>query len=263
MLPIVALSLAAMISCSPIADEASLWAAPKTSYIVVGEIHGTAEIPAFFGDLACAAHASGRPVVVALEAAETEQGAIGTFVASDGGDEARKAFLHSSIWNLQMKDGRSSRAYLDLFERLRTLKKAGQIADVVAIQPVRGFEQTPSETEYNAAMAGRFRAARARYPNALVLILVGNVHASKSSMKFGTKSVLPAAADLPRDETISLNVVTGGEAWTCHGPSECGPHNWTGGKPERRAVRLGQGAPNYDGVIDLGVPTTASPPAVP
>lgn len=263
MLPTLALALTAMISCSPIAEEASLWAAPKTNYIVVGEIHGTAEIPAFFGDLACAAHASGRPVVVGVEAAETEQDAISAFVASDGGDEARKAFLHSSIWNLQMKDGRSSRAYLDLFERLRALKKAGQIADVVAIQPARGFKKTSSETEYNAAMADRFRAPRARHPTALVLILVGNVHASKSSMNFGTKSVLPAAADLPRDETISLNVVTGGEAWICYGPSGCGPHKSAGGQPERRAVRLGQGGPNYDGVIDLGVPTTASPPAVP
>jgi hypothetical protein len=59
---------------------------------------------------------------------------------------------------LQMKDGRSSRAYLDLFERLRGLKKAGQIADVAAIQPVR--RQTTSETEFNAAMADRFRSVR-------------------------------------------------------------------------------------------------------
>lgn len=260
MLPLLAFSLAATISCKPVAGEESLWANQKTNYILVGEMHGTAETPALFGDLACAAHASRRPVVVGVEAIETEQAAIDAFVRSDGGEKARTEFLHSRIWTFPMKDGRSSRAYLDLFERLRALKKVGQIADVVAIQPAVGVT---SQTQYNAVMADRFRAARARYPDALELILVGNCHASLSDLKCAPEPMVSAAADLPNDQTISLDVVTGGEAWNCMG-NDCGPHKWTGRKPETRAVRLSKDArPQFDGVIDLGVPATASPPAAP
>jgi hypothetical protein len=257
--------MAALAGCSPITGEARLWADPRTNYVIVGETHGTSEIPAFFGDLACSAHASGRPIVVAVEAADTEQGAIDRFLSSDGGEAAQRAFLHSAIWNSPMKDGRSSRAYFDLIMRLRNYKRSGLIADVVAIQPVKeNVDRGASQTAYNALMAKNIRAARALHPNALLLVLVGNVHASKGVLKFGAESLVPAAADLPPEETISLDVVTGGEAWNCYGPSACGPHRWSGNRPEKRAVWLDQRAlPRFDGGIDLGVPTTASPPVAP
>jgi hypothetical protein len=262
MLAGVVLSLATSMACSPIAGEASLWANPNTHYVIVGEVHGTSEAPAFFGDLACAAQASGRPVVVALEAAETEQDAVDRFIASDGGAAAREAFLHSAIWTGKLKDGRSSRAYYDLFDRMRVLKASGMIAAVVVTQPARP-PAPKSQTETNARMADRFRAARGLYANALVLVLVGNFHASKRPLSNGVETIVPAAADLPPDETISLNVVTGGEAWNCVG-SDCKPHELATARPAGRAVRLGAGAlPDYDGEIDLGAPATASAPAVP
>ena len=254
-----ALSLAATMACRPIAGEASLWANPNTHYVVVGEVHGSAEIPALFGDLVCAAHASGRPVVVAVETAESEKAAVDRFIASDGGDAARQAFLGRPIW--AGKDGRSSSAYFELFERLRTLKASGDIAAVVATQPT--LRAAPkSQTESDAVMADRFRAARALYPDALVLVLVGNFHAIKSALTFGQETIVPAVADLPPGETISLNVVTRGVAWNCVGASDCGPHAWQGAEPGTRAIRLGAGElSRYDGEIDVGAPLTASPPA--
>jgi hypothetical protein len=264
MLASLALALATVLNCAPIQGASQLWEKPTTHYILVGEIHGTAEIPAFFGDLTCAAYSSGRPIVVAIEAAETEQGAIDRYVASDGEEAARKAFLESAIWTSPIKDGRSSRAYFDLFERLRTYKQAGRIADVVAIQPVGNIELMQSGTGFNSAMAERFRLAGLRRPNALVLGLVGNVHAAKSPLSFDQESLIPAAAALPPNETFSLNVTSGGEAWSCIGP-DCGAHHWqSDAAPSQRAVSLGPRAlPNYDGTIDLGVRSTASPPVAP
>ncbi len=256
------LALAAAMTCQPIRGENALWANSKTRYVIFGEVHGSAEAPALFGDLACAAHESGRRVVVVVEAAETELDAIDRYIASDGGEAAKASFLRSPIWTFPMKDGRSSQAYFDLFDRLRSLKSAGNIVAVVAGKPILG---APSKTESdaNAAMADRFRAASAIAPNALVLILVGNFHASKAVME-GAESVVPAAADLPTNETISLNLVAQGTSWNCRGASDCGPHALPGRPPQAREVKLGPGnLPNYDGEVDVGVPLTASRPAVP
>jgi hypothetical protein len=261
MLPGFIFALTAIANCNPVDGEAQLWANANTRYVLVGEVHGTAETPALFGDLVCAAHASGRPVVVGVEAADTEQGAIDRFMASDGGEAAKAAFLQSPIWSSQIKDGRSSRAYFRLFERLRRYKQSGQIAEVVAIQAVG---RTHSQTENNAMTADRISAAAERRPGAIELVLIGNVHASKGAFDFGTEHVVPAAADLPPQETISLNVIFGGEAWNCRVGSDCGPHQWGAPRAEPRSVRLDRpDPPRYDGAIYLGVPTIASPPAAP
>jgi hypothetical protein len=250
-------------SCASIEGAPLLWGRAATRFIIVGEMHGTTEIPAFFGDLVCAAHSSGRPVVVAVEALDSEQASIDQFISSDGGEAAKKAFLQSAIWHLSMKDGRSSRAYFDLFERLRIYSQAGWIAGVAAIQPSERSERTQTGTGYNAAMAERFRGAARGHANSLVLVLVGNIHARKSPYRFGAEVLTPATADLPPEATIALNVATGGEAWNCYSRSDCGVHPVAGHAPKRRSVALGPGAPDYDGTVDLGTPSTASPPTLP
>jgi hypothetical protein len=246
-------------NCRPVAGEAELWANPQTRYIMVGVIHGTAETPALFGDIACAAHASGRPVVVALELADWGQPALDVFLNSNGGEAARRVFLQSPLWRLPMKDGRSSQAYLGLIERLRLLKQAGAIEGVVAIKPT-GVGLRDDE---NAAMADDIRAAARQAPRAIVLVLVGSVHASKLPISFGDAAITPAAADLPPAETLSLLVLMTGRAWNCTSATECADHRQEGVDPVKRGVSLAvQTGGQYDGAIDLGVPATASPPAV-
>ena len=253
-----ALTLAPAAVAAPIGNEAALWANPETRYVIVGETHGTAETPAFFGDLACDAHKSGRPVVVAVEIGEMSQGAIDRWLASDGGPKARAQFLVEPSW--KSNDGRSSRAYLALFERLRTCLKARQVTAVAAIQPAGPWS---SQSDYNTAMAQRLTAAAARQGNALVVALVGSFHVGKRPQVFAGETIVPAAGDLPTRETVSLEVSTAGEAWNCQ-RAGCGVHPVAGDAPKRRSVSLGPGAPaGFDGTIDLGVPATASPPAVP
>jgi hypothetical protein len=251
-------------SCDAVRGEAQLWAHAETRYVIVGEVHGTVEAPALFGDLVCAAHVSGRPVVVAIELADIAQPALDAFLASDGGGEAAARFLASPIWHLPMRDGRSSRAYLQLIERLRRLKQAGAVAGVLAIQPTGDSARSATQSGFNADMADLIRAAGARAPNALVLVLVGNFHARKHAAIFNGARIVPAAADLPPSETLSLTVQTTGEAWNCTTPTDCGPRQQPSGQPDPRGVILTPGSDgDYDGFIGLGVVTTASPPAVP
>jgi hypothetical protein len=250
-------------AAAAIDGEAKLWANPQTRYVIIGEVHGTNETPSLFGDLACDAHRSGRPIVVALEVSERSQGAIDAYLASDGGPAARSRFLEDPHWNQPFKDGRSSLAYLLLFEELRVCLERRYIAAVVAIQPYGHPGWTANDA--NMAMAALIQHAAERHPSALVVLLVGSCHATKRPLPGCGERDIPAAAHLPAQATISLKASTGGEAWNCTGPTtaDCGVRAWPGDLPRRRGVQLGVDAPDgFDGTIDLGVPATASPPAV-
>lgn len=246
--------------CNPIPGWDQVLAGDEPRVIVLGEVHGSNEVPALFADAVCLT-AQTRPVVVAVEQPSVDQAAVDSFIASDGGEEARLAFLGARMWNIPMKDGRSSEAYFRLFETLRRMRAAGMIESVVVFQPW-AFGQRPTPGEYEKAMADTLLAGATQ--GATVVALVGNAHAMLTAIP-RDPPYLPMAAHLPSAEVVTLNLVPvgDGETWVCQGqPVECGAKPARGapnGKP--RGVELsknGEGA--YSGVLYLGVPTTASPP---
>lgn len=246
-------------ACTPIAGADALWERPATRWIIVGEIHGTAESPRAFADLVCLASAN-RHVVVALEHPEADQPAIDAWLASDGGEAARAAFLAAGMWRQPMKDGRTSLAMLELFDALRLMAQGGKVKRVVAFQPLLTGPYDPAAHE--RAMADRWIAAS---PDAgtLVIALVGNLHALTGEIAFGATRYLPAAAHLPAAATLTLDIRSnGGAMWVCNRDG-CGPNaSAAGPRGNARGIVLGS-APAYSGVLELGLATTASPPAVP
>src|SRR5690606_23831699 len=123
----------------------------EVRWIVVGELHGNNETPALFADAVCLT-ARSRPVVVALEQPSTDQPAIDSFLVSDGGPEATRAFLKAMMWRAPMKDGRSSEATFRLFENLRQMHAAGLVRAVIAFQPAH-LTGYPGPAEYERVMA--------------------------------------------------------------------------------------------------------------
>lgn len=259
--------------CRPYAGLEQLWANRSLRWIVVGELHGTWEMPAAFRDIVCNAAAAKRPIVVAVERSETEQADIDTFMKSNGGEDTRAALLRNHAWQDKgAQDGRSSRAYLHLLNHLRVMHHAGAIEKVVAFQPASG-----DMANYEAEMAKRLQSA-ASTKETLVLAFVGNFHAMRIPMRDNK----PAAAYLPSAETFTINLESsGGTAWNCAatGPSppsgsfsdavaagriSCGPQK-LGGTSSAGAPRLeilnDPKAP-YDGLLFFGGPASASPPAV-
>jgi len=97
-------------------------------FLILGEIHGTKEIPALVADAACAISRT-RPVVVALEIHTRAQADIDAYLASDGGEAARNLLLDGPAWAIRTADGRSSQAMLDLIETLRVLRQEGAPID--------------------------------------------------------------------------------------------------------------------------------------
>jgi len=214
---------------------------------------------AIFADAACLT-AEAAPVVIAVEWPEIDQTIIDAFIASDGGAEAKRAFLTARIWHGPMKDGRSSEAMFGLFERMRVMHRQGHVLAVVAIQPT-SFETRPTPAEYEVAMARLVQGAA--QGEIRVLALVGNVHAMLEELP-RQPPYLPMAAHLPGDRTISLNLVpNGGETWNCQGqPMVCAAHPMAAPRQpfERGIVLTDEGEQPFSGTVYLGTAATASPP---
>ncbi|HEY2014334.1 MAG TPA: hypothetical protein VGH38_12580 [Bryobacteraceae bacterium] len=246
--------------CPPLPGADSLWTRPNLRFILVGEMHGTTETPQAFRDLVCAAHRAKRPLLVGVERPTAEQKAIERFLAPEDHGNAVDALLREPGW--AVLDGRSSRAMLTLLEELRTLRLRGDIEEVTAFDDARAGE-TPAQREQR--MAAMLTAAADRLPDCLVIVLTGNLHASKKPVaRFGSYSWM--AMLLPSAETISLVVTDrGGQAWT-QTADGCGPHALGPSGGDQRSVVLAEPRASqrgFDGALSTGLSSTASPPATP
>lgn len=235
--------------------------------VLFGEIHGTREIPDAFGRAVCsAAAAASTEVLVGVEIPRTEQAALDAFVASDGGDAARAALLAGAFWTGPWKDGRSSEAMVALLDRVRALRAAGARVRVVAFD----VGATPAP-DRDGAMAAALLDARAAAPDAVVVLLTGNLHARLAGGLPPLPDMVPMGAHL-RDAapaTVSFDARhAAGTAWVCTGetPADCGAQPW-GEAPTAKPAGvepLAAAEPHgFTGVFHVGGPVSASPPAVP
>ncbi|HYC67900.1 hypothetical protein [Brevundimonas sp.] len=258
---VMAAALSAAPACVPPPGTEALLATPQR-VIVIGEMHGTAETPAAFAEIVCAAAERG-PVTVALELPQGMQPSLDAFLAAPDAAAALAALEGSPFLDPAMNDGRSSEAMLAMLNSVRELKLAGRDVAFHAFQPSQSRPRGLDQSWYELDMGHILAMAVFARADARVLALVGNLHARKTAIDRFPDLGLPAAAHLPAADTLTLNVAQqGGEAWNCQ--RECGPNasisTYDG---EARGVVLepaGDGA--YDGVLALG-PTTASPPVRP
>jgi hypothetical protein len=230
--------------------------------IIVGELHGTAEIPAMFGDLVCHVSAGGASVLVGLEFEEDKLAAFTSFLNSAGTLEDRATFLEQSGWLASAErfpDGRTSEAMFALVNRLRVMRASGaRIALTTFIRRVDGDTQTP----YEMAMAESISLASRAGSYDKVLVLVGNLHARTERVVFpGSPGFEPMAMHLPEGEFVSLNAkYSSGAAWNCQrSKCEARPVQGFAGAETRSVSMFSEMPGGYDGEFIVG-PITASPP---
>jgi len=154
-----------------------------------------------------------------------------------------------------------------MIERLRGMSQAQLVDGVVMFQPTSPL----SAAAYEKEMA-RIVQNAASTPDALVLVLVGNMHARIKEVTFrDNPPYMPMAALLPRAETRTLYVAASGQgtAWNCIMPqgaekTTCGARpEMSGAKGSPRGIGPATDPWNaYDADLYLGVAYTASPPAV-
>lgn len=238
----------------------------QAGLVMLGEMHGSNEIPAFVGGLACHAAVRGLEVHVGLELPLAELEALERFLAGERSDATM--LLQGEFWQRAEQDGRSSAAMLALLERIRVLKRAGVDVDAFA------FDRAPQATwnERDAAMAAEILARVEAEPDALVITLSGNLHSRATTGLPWDPAAVPMAqhvrAARPDARTLDLRH-RGGEVWACWMDEErmqCGPMQTRSPEPGSElgapAIELwpARGEYEYDGVYVLDH-LSASPPA--
>jgi hypothetical protein len=238
--------------------DLSAAALPPHGTLLLGDLHGTREIPAFVGRLAAAASAR-EPVVLALEVWPELAPSIQAFLASDGSPAMRRQLVAGPWWQDPYQDGRRSVALADLLETIRALRAAGRPIEVVAIDDTSRDPEAREE-----AMAQRVIAARRAHPDATLIVYAGNLHTSKRQVRFrpgfAWMAMRVAGAGIP---LVSLDArYADGTAWNCRDAvaEHCGVDFVIGRGPEL-GIRI-EPAPSgaYDGWFGVGS-VTASPPA--
>ncbi len=176
-------------------------------FIIVGEIHGTQEVPELFGTLVCRAANKGFTVKVGLEFPETEQPiAQAVFRAADE-EQAEQVLRSSAFFQRSYQDGRSSEAMAKLILKLRALRKAGRDVHAYCFDPVDSGER-------DWEMAERIASERKKAPQSAFFVLTGNLHARKDKMPDFNFS--PMGSPLVDLGVTFLNleaVTSGGSAW--------------------------------------------------
>jgi hypothetical protein len=229
--------------------------------ILLGELHGTRELPSFVARLVTQL-AAARPVVLGLEIHPDQLPSLATYLASDGGKPARDAALRDPWWHSTFQDGRRSVAMFELIETARALRAGGARVDVTCFD--RGAREGGTADDREESMARDLLAVRRARPEATLVVFAGNLH-TRRALRPGRSSHDWMAMRLA---TAGVAFVTldaryaDGSAWNCMGsqPGDCGPHS-AGGRGDERGIHLERSEDGgHDGWYGVG-PITASPPA--
>lgn len=196
--------------------------------ILLGEVHGTQEIPSFVAASACHAAEHGHSVRVALELPRTDQKLVDAYLQATEPEIARDAMLGSPFWNRPYQDGRSSVAMLELIDNLRSQRQAGHPIDVLFFD-VESQIEMPMDRDFR--MAERVVEAVREHPNAVFIVLAGNMHTRITQGtpwddKYQPMGLFLLAKGL---SITSLNCASPrGTAWVCSGSaaSDCKASEW-------------------------------------
>ncbi|HKQ61946.1 MAG TPA: hypothetical protein VJS92_11700 [Candidatus Polarisedimenticolaceae bacterium] len=243
---------------------ASLDLLPPNSMVLLGDLHGTREIPRFVGSLACLASKRG-PVVLALEIPRGHADAFDAFLDGAGAADERAQLLAHPWWQDPYQDGRRSNAMLELVDSARRLRRTGAPLEVVRFDV---SERTASPEARDEAMAAAIVAARRERPDAFFIVYAGNLHTMKRGASWQPGYRWMAMRLAEAGVTFrSLNVrYTDGSAWTCRDgdPEHCGPAFVGSRYAEASGVHLEPSTDgNYDGWFGVGKITAAPPAAFP
>ena len=250
---------AAVEDCPPIDGSDALYRPGRI--LLLGEIHGTVESPAFTANIACHAAEAGLSVIVGLELLSSDQALVDAYLDSAGSAEDREALVSSEQWRRDYQDGRTSRAMVDLIDGVRRLRARELAVSVVLFDAPGNLGGQARDREMGRELARTVEAN----PAAFVVVLTGNRHSR-------TTRGLPRNAEFEPMGLVlsdqSGRVVTsleaghrGGSAWVC--APDCGAIRLSGRDTAAAwSVELDESTrpPGHSGWYHLGT-ITASPPA--
>lgn len=190
--------------------------------IVLGEIHGTVEMPEFAGNLFCYFAMNRQPVLLGLEMPEDLQPSINTYLASSGRPADKIALLTESFWKWAGKSGQASTALFQLIEKVRMLKSEGYPALLFVFDSAADHMANRLMPDENWQMGRDFNMAatiakrQEQYKKYRIIVLTGNLHAKRDRVQGRMAGFLERYAPLVSAKLVSQ---TDGHSWNCSGKS--------------------------------------------
>ncbi|MDC8760877.1 hypothetical protein [Janthinobacterium fluminis] len=229
----------------------------RTRIVVLGEVHGTMQAQDFMQALACHALASRRRVVLGIEAPVAIQAPLSSYVR---GAIPQRQFAADSNVFWRGEDGRSSAAMMGLIGHIRRMKAAGANIELFAFDGVAAKRRARQQQEASRdqQMALNVRAKLRQRPGALLLLLVGNIHAAKH--KLDPEYAPPMVSYLLDLPILTLGMrYRSGNFWVCY--DGCAVHSTQGMPDASRQFGIGDidKSGEYDRFFDVGH-VNASPP---
>jgi hypothetical protein len=229
---------------------------PESTLLLLGEIHGSQETPSIAGRVACS-YSLDSETALGLELLTSDQANLEEYLESNGDLCSRQKLLGTSFWK-KTRDGRSSAAMFELIEYVRRLRRQGLPISVFAFD---AHERT-SQVSRDAALANGILRFREANPDAHIVALMGNIHASELPVQLTDSRIATTGTMLASLEPTSVLVMyRSGSVWACM--PECGVHEvssqWSRIKTAGFLRETPKAGYDYAYVVSRA---TASPPAV-
>ncbi|PTL80595.1 hypothetical protein [Vitiosangium sp. GDMCC 1.1324] len=234
--------------------------------VLLGELHGTQQVPHFVAQSVCQVATQGIPVTVGLEVPDMNQARLEAFLASPGKQEDWAKLMESPFWRSPYPDGRNSEGVVFLIDALRKLRSQGLDVQVFA------FDRPPLDGDAREeAMAKTVRDVALKSQKRALLVVSGNLHPRQVKGLPWNPDYRPMgqrlASELP--QVYSLDIAyNSGSAWICAVDKDqkldCGVKPAKGqDNGDRYFVQLfdGRNGQGYNGFYYVGV-VSASLPAV-
>lgn len=234
--------------------------------VLLGEMHGTQQVPHFLAQSTCQAALQGVPVSVGLEIPVMNQERLQTFLASEGKAHDWAKLMESPFWHSPYPDGRNSEAVVFLIETLRKLRSRGLDVAVFA------FDHPLLEGDAREeAMAKTVLEVAGRDSKRAVLVVSGNLHPRQVKGLPWNPDYRPMGLRIADQysQVYSLDIAyDSGTAWICsldeQRELDCGVKPTKGqDNGGRYFVHLfdGRNGQGYHGIFYVGA-VSASLPAV-
>ncbi|WP_164008179.1 ChaN family lipoprotein [Pyxidicoccus trucidator] len=241
----------------------------KGAVLLLGEMHGTQEVPRFVAQTVCQSMVAGTPVTVGLELPLESQTRVDAFLESAGTEEDWLKLMDSPFWRSPYPDGRGSEAVANMLEQLRQLRSRGLDVEAFVFDHPKAQGQ-----QRESAMAATVKHQVESAPDRFYVVLSGNIHARTKSGLPWDKKYRPMGLLLEEelDDVVALDMAyDSGSAWICAVDSkgvkdklDCGIRDAKGrDNGDRFFVHRwdGRNDAGYHGVFYVG-PVNASAPAV-
>lgn len=192
--------------------------------LIVGDYHGSNEIPDFVGQL-LKKLTEHRPVKLGLEIEPFEAGPIRTYVQSAGHASDKRKLLHDGYWSAL--EGRNSAAMVRLIETVQALRQAGRNVEIFTMVPAytnaADVQKAGGVTAFwNRGLANAIQKQLMGLPdNGIVVAFMGEDHAVYRNQPGNPDRSTTAL--LLKDSPYVLDFKVHGEASSCT-TKGCGLH---------------------------------------